>query len=88
MPGNLQTENIVSDPSPTIVVSLITPLNFLSLSLSLSVASDGEPVTEVGQGTRAHANSPNCPSASDQSLCSVGVPCRIIVSQFVLAREI
>jgi hypothetical protein len=35
MSGNLQTENIVSEPptpSPTIVVSLTTILNFLSLS--------------------------------------------------------
>jgi hypothetical protein len=37
MPGNLQTENIVSDPPPTIVVSLTTtPQLSLSLSLSLS----------------------------------------------------
>jgi hypothetical protein len=36
MPGNLQTENIVFDPSRTIVVSLTTTPNFLSLSLSLS----------------------------------------------------
>jgi hypothetical protein len=37
MPGNLQTENIVSDPPPIIVVALTTtPQLYLSLSLSLS----------------------------------------------------
>jgi hypothetical protein len=35
MPGNLQTENIVSDPPPTIVVSLTTTATHFSLSLSL-----------------------------------------------------
>jgi hypothetical protein len=36
MPGNLQTENIVSGPPPTIVVSLTTTAPTFSLSLSLS----------------------------------------------------
>jgi hypothetical protein len=39
MSGNIQTENIVSDPPPppTIVVSLTITPNFHSLSLSLSL---------------------------------------------------
>jgi hypothetical protein len=44
MPGNLQTENIVSDPPPTIVVSLTTTApHFLSLSpdrVCLSVSEE------------------------------------------------
>jgi hypothetical protein len=37
MPGNFQTENFVSDPTPTIVVSLTIPPQ---LSLSLSKIKD------------------------------------------------